>query len=449
MDQAPAVPKRPFSKGTLSPPCLLPEREHRTKEPLEPRLLQRRESGSHLLSIFLPCSSRMLGTLYESFWRTEYWIPPGYTWADLEDSDGITYPHPKDLLAVIPLTFILIIIRCGTERFIGLPLCRALGVRDPIRMKVTPNPILESFFQNQSKNPQKNELSNLASQASLSVRQVECWFRRRRNQERPLMSRKFSEACWKFLFYSISFSDGFFIFYNKTWFGQPETVWNGYPKQPLQPAIYWWYLLELSFYVSLLLTLANDVKRKDFKEQVIHHVVTITLLFFSYSANFMHIGALVLLLHDVSDIFMEACKMLIYANWSQARDIMFILFAVVFFISRLIFFPIKVLYTTYYTFLTNYKAFLGFYFANTLLTVLQILNIFWFFLILRMFYKLLSMGQVKNDVRSDIEEDDMSDEELTMRQQSNGRRQSDDVTDLRARGVRGSAQFATESVPVA
>ncbi|XP_068954250.1 ceramide synthase 4-like [Petaurus breviceps papuanus] len=173
----------------------------------------------------------MLATLYKLFWKDEYWIPPGYTWADLEDSDGITYPHPKDLLATIPLTFVLMIIRYGTVRFIGLPLCRALGVNDPLRIKATPNPILESFFQTQSKNPKKDELSHLASQCSLSVRQAERWFRHRRNQERPLLSKKFSESCSRFLFYSCSSFGGLLIFYNETWFGQPETIWTGYPKQ--------------------------------------------------------------------------------------------------------------------------------------------------------------------------------------------------------------------------
>ncbi|XP_074056517.1 LOW QUALITY PROTEIN: ceramide synthase 4-like [Macrotis lagotis] len=391
----------------------------------------------------------MLAMLYELFWKAEYWIPPGYTWADLEDSDGIKYPHPKDLLAAIPLTFVLLVIRYGIERIIGLPLSKALGVRDPLRIKATPNRILESFFQTQSKNPQKEALRDLASQCYLSVRQIECWFRRRRNQERPLKSKKFSEASWKFLFYSTSFFDGLLIFYNETWFGQPETVWNGYPKQPLQPAIYWWYLLELSFYLSLLLTLTFDVKRKDFKEQVIHHFVTIALIFFSYSGNFVHIGVLVLLLHDVTDIFMEACKMLIYTQWRQARDIMFMLFALVFFVSRIILFPTKVLYTTYYTFLNNYQVFFGYYFANVLLMILQGLNVFWFFLILRMFYKLLSEGQVKDDVRSDIEEEDLSDEQPPMRQQNNGRIQSNDVTNIRARGVQGTGQFIIEPVPVA
>uniref|UniRef100_A0A4X2MF62 Ceramide synthase 4 n=1 Tax=Vombatus ursinus TaxID=29139 RepID=A0A4X2MF62_VOMUR len=322
----------------------------------------------------------MLATLYKSFWKAEYWLPPGYTWADLEDSDGIIYPHPKDLLAAIPLTFILIVIRYGTERIIGLPLSRAMGVRDPLRIKATPNRILESFFWTQSKNPKKDELSHLASQCSLSVRQAERWFRRRRNQERPLLSKKFSESCSKACrFRSIGHGT------RPDLESRCSTICSSLYPLPPSPSL---FTSHLDYYVSLLIDLP------DFYGYVIHHFVTVTLIFYSYSANLVHIGVLVMLLHDVSDIFLETSKMIAYAKWKQAQNIIFILFGLVFFVSRLIFFPTKVIYNFYYVFQTNNQFFFGYYFSNSLLMVTQSLNLFWFFLILKVIYKFLSEGQV-------------------------------------------------------
>ncbi|XP_020833814.1 ceramide synthase 4-like isoform X2 [Phascolarctos cinereus] len=302
----------------------------------------------------------MLASLYNWFWKAEYWIPPGFSWTDLEDSDGVTYPHSKDLWIALPLTFVLVLVRYCFERTIGLSLSRAMGVRDKLRVKAAPNPILESFFWTQSQNP----------------------------KEEP-------------------------------WFWEPRLCWEKYPKHPLQPAIYWWFLLEIVFYLSLLLTLFFDVKRKDFKEQIIHHFVAITLIFCSYSANFLRIGALVLLLHDVSDVLLEAGKMFNYAKWKYSCDITFLVFALVFFVSRLIFFPTKVIYTTYHYSRLYFQLYFGFYFFNGLLMILQILHIFWFSLICRMLFQFILARGVQNDIRSDMEDLGTSDDQSKKGKQRN------------------------------
>ncbi|XP_074157760.1 LOW QUALITY PROTEIN: ceramide synthase 4-like [Sminthopsis crassicaudata] len=362
----------------------------------------------------------MLTCLYDQFWKHEYWIPSQFSWADMEDSNGVIYAHPKDLLAVIPLTFIIIIVRYSFERVIGLPLGRLMGVHDGRRIKAFHNPILESFFRSQSHNPKEAQLNDLATQCSLSARQVQRWFRCRRNQERPLLSKKFSEACWKFIVYSFFFFGGFLAIYNEPWLWKAKECWEGFPKQPLKYAIYWWYLLEFGFYLSLIITLSFDVKRKDFREQIIHHFSTITLIYFSYCSNYIRIGTLVMLIHDVSDVFLEAGKMFNYAQWNKSSGTTFTIFTVIFIFSRLVILPYKVLYTTIYDSMAYYEPFFGYYFSNALLFILQALNIYWSFLILQMFFKFAIMGKMQKDVRSDIEEQCTSDEQSETEQQKNG-----------------------------
>ncbi|XP_053905834.1 ceramide synthase 4-like isoform X2 [Cuculus canorus] len=243
----------------------------------------------------------MARSLYEWLWQQEFWLPPGITWGDMQESEDIKYPKPGHLLLSIPFAFILIVIRCAFERAIALPLSSKLGVRDKQRPKAQPNPVLEAFYSTRCKKPAESDLISLAKQCGLPVRKVERWFRHQRNTDRPNLSKKFCEACWRFTFYIIAFFTGLAVLSDKPWLWDHRECWTGYPQQPLLPSVFWYYLLELSFYCSLVFTLPFDVKRKDFKEQIIHHAATIFQISFSYCANYIRIGTLVLVIHDASD----------------------------------------------------------------------------------------------------------------------------------------------------
>ncbi|TRY55228.1 hypothetical protein DNTS_032689 [Danionella cerebrum] len=358
--------------------------------------------------------------LSECFWRQEFWLPPGIRWEDLEALDS-RRPLPRDLLLSLPLALGFIALRYAFERAVALPLARVLGVRDRVCVRASAVPSLEAFYTNNSRQPTEAELRTLVKQSLLSPRQVEIWFRQRRNQDRPSTSKKFCEASWRFVFYLLAFCLGLASLIKASWFWDQRECWSGFPLQPLQEEHYWYYMLELGFYWSLLLRVSVDVKRK---EQIVHHFATIFLLGFSYCANYIRIGVLVMLLHDASDVLLESAKMLHYAGWKKVCDSLFVVFAAVFLLTRLIVFPSKIIYTTLILSMEVFEPFVGYYFFNALLLVLQTLHLYWAALILRMLYKFLFLGKLDKDERSDIdtEPEEEEDEEQDVANQTSWRK---------------------------
>ena len=50
---------------------------------------------------------------------------------------------------------------------------------------------------------------------------------------------------------------------------------------------------------------------------IVHHVATIALLYFSWIMNFVRIGTLVLIVHDVADVPMAVCGFVFYQNRTE------------------------------------------------------------------------------------------------------------------------------------
>ncbi|XP_039984716.1 ceramide synthase 2-like isoform X2 [Xiphias gladius] len=354
----------------------------------------------------------MEALLNEWLWQEEYWLPPGTRWQDIEikEDDGC-FPLPRDLIYTLPLAIAFIALRYVFERLIAVPFSKHLGVKDRIRIRAASVPKLETFYKQNTRQPSQSELVSLGKHCGLSQRKIQTWFRHRRNQDRPSNTKKFCEAFWRFVFYLVAFTAGLGSLINTPWLWDHRECWRGYPKLPVAKAHYWYYILEMGFYLSLLMCVSVDVKRKDFKEQVIHHIATIFLIGFSYCANYVRVGTLVMLVHDSSDFLLESAKMFHYAGWTRTCDTLFVIFALVFLVTRLVVFPGRVVHTTLVVSLEFFQPFFGYYFFNALLLVLQALHIFWAYLILRMVYKFVFLGKVERDERSDEESEVDDDEE--------------------------------------
>ncbi|KAL6469474.1 hypothetical protein MHYP_G00229980 [Metynnis hypsauchen] len=356
---------------------------------------------------------RMEELLNQWLWQENFWLPPGVIWQDVGNDaiEGSRRPLPRDLLLTLPLALGFIAVRFVFERVVALPLSRTLGVCDRVRARAPPEPKLEAFYL-QRKNPySQSELLGLEKHCGLTVRQIHHWLRLRRNQDKPSNTKKFCEASWRFVFYLIAFVAGLVSLIDTPWFWNHRECWRGHPRQAVAEAQYWYYVLELSFYWSLVFCVSVDVKRKDFKEQIVHHIATIFLISFSYCGNYIRVGTLVMLVHDSSDFLLESAKMFNYAGWRKTCDGLFVLFAVVFLVTRLVIFPCRVVYSTTVESLDFFDPFPGYYFFNALLLVLQALHVFWAYLILRMVYKFVFLGKVERDERSDEESEGEEEEE--------------------------------------
>ncbi|MBN3304378.1 CERS2 synthase, partial [Amia calva] len=332
----------------------------------------------------------MLQVVYEWFWWDRLWLPYNLTWSDLQDRDGRVYAKATDLWVTLPLALLFMVIRQLFERYLATPLASLLGVRETVRPRANHNPTLESFYNSSAKHPKQSDVESLSRQTGCSVRQVQRWFRRRRNQDRPSLLKKFREASWRFTFYLLAFIAGLAALIDKPWFYDLKEVWKGFPTLTMLPSQYWYYMIELGFYWSLLFSVASDVKRKDFNEQIVHHVATIILISFSWCVNYIRAGTLIMFVHDSSDYLLESAKMFNYAGWKNTCNAIFIVFAAIFIFTRLVIFPFWILYCTWVYPVQLYPPFFGYYFFNGLLLVLQGLHVFWAVLILRMAAKFLT-----------------------------------------------------------
>lgn len=175
-----------------------------------------------------------------------------------------------------------------------------------------------------------------------------------------------------------------------------------------------YYQVELGCYLHQLFW--TEVSRSDAVEMILHHVTTILLIILSYLTNFTRVGAVILLLHDSADVFLESAKIFNYTSKAKGNgwakhicDLLFVLFSCTFFITRLVIYPKFIISSVVFEAPTYFGTeWVGFWVFAGLLITLQALHIFWFYLIARMVYRLITTGIEKDersDDESDIEED--------------------------------------------
>ncbi|KAK3776555.1 hypothetical protein RRG08_037061 [Elysia crispata] len=355
----------------------------------------------------------VLHSAYNFFWSESFWLPNNYSWEQLRNTDdGIYRAQFRDLIVALYLAVVISAVRMFFERFIFGPIGHSYGLKSVVK-KASPNPILEKAFK-EKKSPSNDTIQGLSKQTDLTVRQVQRWFRIRRNQDRTPVFKKFCESSWRGLFYFAVFWYGVYMHLDKSWFYETKFCWKGWPHHHVPTDVYWYYMVEFGFYLSLLASLFTDNKRKDFTEMIVHHIATLMLMGMSWSNNFVRIGTLVLLVHDAVDSWMEAAKVAKYLKFDKLCNVLFLIFMIVWVLTRMMLFPFRIIRSTMFEasaemdpnvgWLTMYSVY------NFLLCTLQVLHIIWFYYICLIAADAFK-GQVQQDSRSSLESESESEGE--------------------------------------
>ncbi|KAJ3682662.1 hypothetical protein LUZ60_012889 [Juncus effusus] len=218
---------------------------------------------------------------------------------------------------------------------------------------------------------------------------------------------KFSESMWKLTYYVIVQGWVLLIIKQEPWSLDTKQYFAGWPNQHLKFSVMLFYMCQCGFYVySIFALVAWETRRKDFAVMMSHHIVTTTLITYSYLTGFFRIGTIILALHDTSDVFLEAAKLFKYCEKEVAASFCFGLFAVSWLLLRLFYFPFWIIRTSSYECVESLKHLEKFpttlyYIFNTMLMTLLVFHMYWWKLIFNMILKQLNnKGQVGEDVRS-------------------------------------------------
>lgn len=212
---------------------------------------------------------------------------------------------------------------------------------------------------------------------------------------------KLCESLWKLAVYTTFFVWGFSNV-GTSWISTGNYPWFAFSMDNYTSSEKSFCLAELSFYIAgLFFLLVWETRRKDFEVMFAHHCVSITLIYLSFEYNFMRTACVVLVLHDLCDVLMEAAKSCKYCKQEAAATALFGLFTLAWAVLRLGLFA-RVGYASLMD-MPNFVPSTSWVYQTCIgmFITLYCMNLYWFTLIMQVVYRQLCTGTV-----SDIREDD-------------------------------------------
>lgn len=118
---------------------------------------------------------------------------------------------------------------------------------------------------------------------------------------------RFMEQVYTAVYFAFFAPYGMYIMYNSSlWYFNTTAMFEGFPHKQHEGIFKAYYLLQASYWSqqALVLLLQLEKPRKDFRELILHHLVTLALIALSYRFHFVKMGLSVYITHDISDFFL-------------------------------------------------------------------------------------------------------------------------------------------------
>jgi hypothetical protein len=177
--------------------------------------------------------------------------------------------------------------------------------------------------------------------------------------------------------------------------GDSALIFQGYPYQNFDtcPLIRGYLMIQLGYHLFSLIAHCIAPARHDFMEMLLHHVVTVLLISGSYLMNYCAIGSLVLLIHDLADIFIYGSRLWLDTKYVFMAFAAYLGLLVAFVFGRLIVFPFWLIWYAVWFNYDYYQEVPGFWLMSVMLHFLLILHVYWFTLLLRLGYNYITQGK--------------------------------------------------------
>lgn len=118
---------------------------------------------------------------------------------------------------------------------------------------------------------------------------------------------RFMEQMYTAVYFGVMGPAGIYVMYRTpVWYFNTRGMYEAFPHRTHEAMFKFYYLFQAAYWAqqAIVMLLGLEKRRKDFKELVGHHIVTLALIALSYRFHFTYIGIAVYLTHDISDFFL-------------------------------------------------------------------------------------------------------------------------------------------------